>query len=203
VDLQNKDKLIFNRTHLFTTSTTATQNVALLTSATDFACPELAAERKLPKPDWKTAVERLFAGAATCKVTGEYYYQNDPGHDVNFSTSDPATLRELKALFLSETPRFVVSGEGLAESGLCARNLYFHTLDAQGKDVGQVSLFCSDVLYFRPSHDIYNTTPLGDSGGNITLMNLLGRFSQPEIYPRPKLPPAAATDKAEAGKKAR
>jgi hypothetical protein len=113
-DLKMPDEegmLVLNGTHLFATSAAGaqTQNKTLLMNAAAFACPELIVERKLPKPDYKAAVEALFAVAASCEIEGDFSYRANPAHEVKFFTSDAGKLRQLKSLFLSETPRFVVS----------------------------------------------------------------------------------------------
>jgi hypothetical protein len=188
LDLLEGDKLIFNGTHLFTNSTPKGKNVALEQHAADFTSPEIAAERKQPKPDYHAMIKAIFAKAASCKIEGEYYGResmNAPTHEVDFTTSDARELLELQDIFLREKPRFFLnlrnSKTSVGANSSC--NLYFTWRDAQGETLSRV-LLAGDNVYFVETHDLFNTTPenFGRGNGNLTLQKYTGRFALPKIY---------------------
>lgn len=182
------DHLVFNGTHLFTTSTAGTKNVALETHAADFASPEIAAERKLPEPDFKTMITALFDKAASCKITGTFTgwesWDKLP-HEVDFTTPDARSLQKLKEMFLFEKPRFCVNTKEPELAYAKGYNMYFTWFDAQGKKLGRMLLISRDSLFFEDTHDLFTTNPpeyVNTGRSNTTLYNRTGIFALPKVY---------------------
>ncbi|WP_395752534.1 hypothetical protein [Prosthecobacter sp.] len=182
------DMLVINDRMLFTTSPPGGKSVTLETSAADFACQQIAAERKLPKPDYEQRMKDVFSRAASCKITGHYAgYRpwNTQLHPVNFATSEAAQMLKLREMFLWEKPHFVVNEKRGSLGSNCDTNLYFTWFDAQGKTLCRVALLEHSYLFFADTLDIFNTSPpewVGNGQSNTTLFHRIGFMTLPQIY---------------------
>ncbi|WP_395741115.1 hypothetical protein [Prosthecobacter sp.] len=142
-----------------------------------------------PPSDYQAMIQDLFSKAASCSIEGSYAIGKILPYDVNFTASDSAALLALKEIFLFEKPRYKERSNGDPTHITRPSRLHFIWKDAQGKELGGVSLINEDRLEFTPTHDIFQITHFpGSVQRNITLLTHAARFALPRSFKRPAKP---------------
>lgn len=139
-----------------------------------------------PQPDYHSLVQALFSKAASCRIQGSYAPEGvSLPYDVDFTAADASALQALKEMFLFERPDNAGRDEGGNGVHITSPSrLHFTWKDAQGMELGGVSLLNEDRLEFEATHDLFCTSENPPLKKNITLLTRAARFALPRQFAR-------------------
>ncbi|OYW73028.1 MAG: hypothetical protein B7Z37_23165 [Verrucomicrobia bacterium 12-59-8] len=190
VSLLNEDRLEFEPTHeVFCTTNdySSQRNITLLTRAARLALPSYF--KKPVPPHYQDLVQGLFAKAAACRMKGYYTdVETDTTHDVDFTAADAPALLALKESFLTEKPDYLGITDSNDAGHIFNSSLHFFWTDAQGKELGHLTLLSGDLLLFESTHDLFTTSSGPGGRVNTTLLTQTAHLALPEIYGNSKPP---------------
>jgi hypothetical protein len=142
-----------------------------------------------PPPDYRAMIQDLFSKAASCRIEGRYAPEGvSIPYYPDFTAADADALQILKEIFLFEKPRYDGRTDGEDTSAESPERLQFTWKDAQGKELGRVSLLDGDKLEFRTTHDLFRTSEEKFGAANSTLYTRAARFALPRYFGKPALP---------------
>ncbi|MDB6003387.1 MAG: hypothetical protein JWR15_374 [Prosthecobacter sp.] len=188
--LADKDEISLDRHSRFSTNSRGGHysDVTLWLGVTRLFEPTLYTPQSPPPVKYHALVQDLFAKAASCRIEGRYAPKGAGSvtYHPDFTAADAATLGILKEIFLFEKPRADERPERDESDAEPPEHLYFTWKDAQGRELGRVSLLEGDRLDFKTTRDRFRTDPEGEE--NTTLYTRAARFALPDQFGPPALP---------------
>ncbi|WP_395752535.1 hypothetical protein [Prosthecobacter sp.] len=186
-ELVDRELIGLNGRHYFSTNSKGRDgaNITLWRSITRLVDPEAF---NLRQPDYQAMIQDLFSKAASCSIEGSYAIEKILPYDVKFTASDTAALLALKEIFLFEKPRYKERTNGDPIHITSPSHLNFIWKDAQGKELGSVSLLNDDRLEFKSTHDVFQLVSQARGQHNITLLTRAARFALPRYFKTPAPP---------------